>query len=83
MPGKPPGDGVSEMWPLSSPSGSSGVDPEEVMAYINERYVEMQQEIRECDLDEYEDQLRVVALKGQQEELVELAREFDLGEEAR
>lgn len=56
---------------------SHQVEYADLEAYVDERYEELQEEIRAADLDEYEDQLNIVAWKGQQEELVDLLRHFE------
>lgn len=53
------------------------VEYSELEEYVDERYAELQDQIMDTDLDKYEDQLNVVAWKGQQEELVDLLRHFE------
>lgn len=52
------------------------VEYDELGAYVDRRYEELQEQIMDADMDEYEDQLNIVAWKGQQEELVDLLRHF-------
>lgn len=61
-------------------SDSKQVDYSELEAYADDRYEHLQEKIMEADMDDYEDQLHIVAWKGQQEELVKLLRHFEVSD---
>jgi len=61
--------------------GNSGVEKEELMDWVDLRYNSLQDKIRDADMDEYEDQLRIVGWKDRQAELMLLVDQFDLEED--
>ncbi len=61
--------------------GGSGVDKEELMDWVDMRYNNLQDKISDADMDEYEDQLRIVGWKDRQAELMLLVDQFDLEED--
>lgn len=60
--------------------GSEKVEKEELEEWFEDRYSHLEAKIQEADMDEYEDQIRIVEWKGRQEELHLLLLHFDLGE---